>query len=183
MIMQSSSSTSSLSKSMKQFIDTPTIYVGDLDPWKNYSNSKEIQQQPVFEMIDLESPEMEKQIDFPEVPFSSDDVNVTDSPHSDTCQSQCLHTSHLMVPEAKTKGGTVARSKSPKFLVRKSRPVPKKKRGIQWKVMKDKKILTDDDDVSVFEIPLSSTRSSPNLKLGECSQKSKEDDSSSNKEE
>ncbi|XP_017877447.1 bestrophin-4-like isoform X2 [Ceratina calcarata] len=174
-VVQPSSSTSSLSKPTRQFIDTPTVYVGDLNPWKNY-NSKGAQ--PVFEMIDLDSPETEKQFEF-QVPSSLDDV--TDSPHSDICQSQYLHTSHLTIPETKTKT-SVPRSKSPKFLVKKPRPVPKKKKGIQWKAMKDKKILTNDNE-SVFEMPLSYTRSSPNLKLGESSQKPKEDDSSSNKEE
>lgn len=157
-LIQPSSSTSSLSRPTRQFIDTPTVYVGNLNPWRDY-NSRGTR--PTFETIDLESPETEKQFEF-EVP-SSPDI----SSRSDICQSRCRHASRLTVPEVRTRA-TAQRSRSPKFLVKRPRPAPKKRKGIQWRAMKDKKILTD-DDVSVFEVPLSYTRSSPNLKLGESS--------------
>ncbi|XP_054010535.1 bestrophin-4-like isoform X1 [Hylaeus anthracinus] len=154
-ILQPSSSTSNVSRPMRQIVDTPIVYAGDISPWKEYRPSALCP--PSLDVLIADHP--------PDI-----DTNTNDSPHSDTCQSECHHVgaSHLQLPETNvpTLVQPTPRLKSPKFLVRrhKSMEVTKKK-GIQWKqIMKPLHRRTSYEAPSPVEEVLCQTRSSPNLK-------------------
>lgn len=186
-IVEPSSSTSNLSKLTKHIIDTPTVYTGNVNPWKDYSSK--IIHSPSFEAFSSEhSPEVEGTYDFENVhPSDSFCVHPDDSPHSDTCQSECHHRtiSHLTLPETSLSTSiktALPRNRSAKFLIKRHKSLEtSKKQGIQWRQY----IKTRDkvDDVSADEKTIPYSRSSPNLKLHETSRHIKkyisDDDSSS----
>ncbi|KOC70176.1 Bestrophin-3 [Habropoda laboriosa] len=190
-VLQTSSSTSSLSQPVRQIVDTPTVYTGNINPWKEYS-TRLMRRHSVETCSSEHSPEIEGQYDFESVHPS--DVNPQDSPYSDTCQSQCRHSPmcHLSLPKIYTPAPTettIPKSRSPKFLVRRHKSMGlTKKKGIQWKqLMRTSKKRTTDDILTAEEV-LPCTRSSPNLKLAEIPQVPKkntldDDTSSLHKEE
>lgn len=188
-VIQPWSSTSNLSKSTKQIIDTPTLYTSNINPWKDYKASN-IVQSFSFETSEC-SQEVEKRSDFENV-YSSDNININpnDSPHSDTCQLQCHHTMcHLTLPETSLIKATATKNRSPKFLAKRHRSMKlSKKKGIQWKQIVKTNRKNRTDNISMIKKSLSYSRSSPNLKLEEIPQNSKnnisdDDTSSSCKEE
>ncbi|XP_017755603.1 PREDICTED: bestrophin-4-like isoform X2 [Eufriesea mexicana] len=186
-IVQPSASTSNLSKLTRHIIDTPTVYTGNVNPWKDYSSK--IIQSPSFEAFSSEhSPEVEGTYDFENVhPSDNVCIHPNDSPHSDTCQSQCHHTtiSHLTLPETPLSTSTktaLPKNKSAKFLIKRHKSMgTSKKKGIQWRQMIKARDKTD--DVSAGEKAIPYSRSSPNLKLDATPQGIKkyisDDDSSS----
>ncbi|CAK9807857.1 BEST2 [Anthophora plagiata] len=187
-VLQPSSSTASLSQPVRQIVDTPIVYTGNINPWKEYSSR--LMHRPSIETCCSEhTPEIEGQYDYESVHPS--DGNPQDSPHSDTCQSRCHHMCHLSLPEAyllTPKEVIVPKSRSPKFLVRRHKSMgTTKKKGVQWRhLMKSSKKRTT-DSISAVEETLPCTRSSPNLKI-EIPQVPKkdtvdDDTSSSHKEE
>lgn len=172
-VIQPWSSTSNLSKSTKQIIDTPTIYTTKINPWKDYKTSNIVQS---FSFEASECSQEEKRSNFENV-YSFDNININpnDNPHSDTCQIQCHHTMyHLTLPETPLSTSIraiVPKNRSPKFLVKRHRSMKLgKKKGIQWKqiVKTNRKITTD--NISMIEKSLPYSRSSPNLKLEEIPQ-------------
>ncbi|CAL7948473.1 unnamed protein product [Xylocopa violacea] len=182
MVTQLHSSTSTLSEPTKQFIDTPTVYTSDMNPWKDY-NSRLIQL-PSFEGLDLEhSPDSEEQHNLENVTPTEDlIVNPNDDPHSDTHQSQFhdINIHHLTLPETTLSIPLKSelqstKSRSPKLLVRRHRSmVTGKKKGIQWKRFV-RSVKKRTPNVPEVKEQLFYTRSSPNLKLGESSQELKKD--------
>lgn len=188
-VIQPWSSTSNLSKSTKQIIDTPTVYTSNINPWKDYKTPN-IVQSFSFETSECFQ-EVEKRSDFENV-YSSDNININpnDSPHSDTCQLQCHHTMcHLTLPETSSIKATATKNRNPKFLVKRHRSMKlSKKKGIQWKQIVKTNRKNRTDNISMIKKSLSCSRSSPNLKLEEIPQNSKnnisdDDTSSSCKEE
>lgn len=189
-VVQPWSSTSNLSRATRQFIDTPTVFPGDLSPWRDFGSR--LARTPPFESQSFDrSPEVDS-LESAQT-FENVELNPSDSPHSDTCQSQCRHepASHLTLPDpgllAPIKA-SMPKSRSPKFVVKRHRSLlTGRKKGIQWKEMAKSKKETG-ADTPVEERPLSYTRSSPNLKLQESSGEwrkdpSDEDSTSSQKDE
>ncbi|XP_076235316.1 bestrophin-4 [Calliopsis andreniformis] len=166
-IIQPWQSTSNLEKSRKQFIDTPTVYTGDVNPWKEYT--PRMLSPPSLEVLTSDQvPEFDKYHDS-ETIHPSDNLsgNTSDSPHSDTCQSQCRHTDmcYLQLPEISVPiTEKLQTSKNVKYPVRRYKSmVTGKRKDIQWKqIMKIHRRRMK--DVPPAEEIVLKTRSSPNLK-------------------
>ncbi|XP_076164381.1 bestrophin-1 isoform X2 [Ptiloglossa arizonensis] len=166
-ILRSSSSTSNL-KTVRQIIDTPVVYTNDINPWKEYPSAF---CRPSLEvLIPDQFSQTEKQCDFGNVhPSDNFNTNANDSPHSDTCQSQCHHVnkSHLQLPETNlpTVAQTTLGSTNSKYFVRRHKSMEiVKKKSVPWKhFMKIRRRKTIEDESAVDKI-LCQTMSSPNLK-------------------
>lgn len=180
-VIQPWSSTSNLSKSTKQIIDTPIVYTTNINPWKDYKTSNIMQS---FSFEASECSQEEKRSNFENV-YSSDNINPNDSPHSDTCQIQCHHIMcHLTLPETPSSTSitaTVPKNRSPKFLVKRHRSMRlSKKKGIQWKQIVKTNRKNTTDNISMIEKSLPCSKSSPNLKLEEIPQNLKNNISDDN---
>lgn len=182
LVIQPWPSTSNLSIPSRQIIDTPSVYMDNLNPWRDYSPKVALPHS--FDVGGSEhSPEEEGQYDFESVYLSDDTaINPSDSPHSDTCQLQCQHygTSYLTLPETPLSipsKATMPKNRSPKFLVRRHKSMGTgRKKGIQWKqIVKTTKKHTP-DDMPKTERCLSRSRGSLNLKLKETSPNTNKDD-------
>ena len=157
-------SATNLSSPTRHFMDTPVVYSGDANPWKEYTHR--VWRRPSLDQLTPdELLEVGEHCDFEDVHMPS----TSDSPRSDTCHCHCRYTDtyHLKPPEANlpvTEKLTL-KSGSPKFLVRRHKSMgTSKKKGVQWKeTMKAHRSKTIDDESPVEEI-FPQTRSSPNLK-------------------
>ncbi|XP_003705242.2 bestrophin-4 [Megachile rotundata] len=159
MVLRPSSSTSTLSKPTRQIIDTPTVYVSEENPWREYT--PHVVHPLPLEMFALQqSPDEEKQSDF-------ESSQLPDTPHSDTCQSHCHHTSSLKLSDTNLSVPTQATtSKStPKYIIRRHKSMETgKKKGSRWKKFMRMHRKGKVEDIMVVEEMIPYTRSSPNLK-------------------
>lgn len=182
MVLQTSSSTFSLSKPTRQIIDTPTVYISEENPLREYS--PQVVHPPLEVFFPQYSPDMEKQSDFESSQFP-------DSPHSDTCQSHCHHTDPLTLSDMSLSiPQTPSTSKStPKFIIRRHKSMETgKKKGSRWKKFMRIHRKGKIEDVMVVEEMIPYTRSSPNLKHFDktwqsSAKDSPDDDTNSSKEE
>ncbi|XP_029036650.1 bestrophin-4-like [Osmia bicornis bicornis] len=174
--MQPGSSTSNLSKTSRQIIDTPTVYISEENPWGEYTSH--VLHPPSLEALSDQFSETGKQCGFENTQLPDTfNLDTSDSSHSDTCQLQCHHTNmcplrpsdiNLSIP---AKAAT-PKAKSPKYLVRRHKSLEAgKKKGIQWKKIIKTYRKEKPEDILVVEEMIPYTRSSPNLKhLDKCSQ-------------
>lgn len=193
-VLQPGSSTSNLSKTTRQIIDTPTVYISEENPWGEYTSH--VLHPPSLEVLSDQFSETRKQCDFENTQLPDTfNADTSDSSHSDTCQLQCHHTNmcplrpsdiNLSIPAK----AVTSKAKSPKYLVRRHKSLEAgKKKGIQWRKIIKTYQKEKPEDILVAEEMIPYTRSSPNLKhLDKCSQTpvkdtSDDDIDSSSKEE
>nr|XP_033333072.1 bestrophin-4-like [Megalopta genalis]XP_033333073.1 bestrophin-4-like [Megalopta genalis]XP_033333074.1 bestrophin-4-like [Megalopta genalis]XP_033333075.1 bestrophin-4-like [Megalopta genalis]XP_033333076.1 bestrophin-4-like [Megalopta genalis] len=162
-LIQSPSSTFNLSHPTRQIIDTPIVYAGDINPWKEYSEASNL---PMFEVVTPDqSPEIEKQCD-PEKFFDNYKANTEDSPHAATSQSLGHSMSHLQLPDTNISAisKTALKTRSPRYVIRRHRSMEApQKQHIQWTQMMRTQRRRITDDIPPVEVIMLETKSSPNL--------------------